>query len=268
MIKKNQLILLAAGLCLLPVSLSSKSSDDNQNSEIGVVIGGNFPINKYSGRSNSSSNLLVGLNYSNYSNKGLGFKTGLQYMPEVNSVSHFFGIPFAVSYRTEGLDWNKRMRNGIDAFDRTLTEEMEEQKRYYSDGKKPSVLGSAFFMFLASMFSDVEFYAGITPGFIAGKDKNDTVSPTPLYQENGKTYWEKTYTSLNSRFSTSLDAGLNLNYNIWRFGVKIMPAFHYNITDNYLIHNIEGNSLDGETKRTTLHQRWYFSICGGISFCF
>lgn len=41
-------------------------------------------------------------------------------------------------------------------------------------------------------------------------------------------------------FTLSADAGFDVIFRFWRFDIKVMPAFHYNITNNYRYHILEG----------------------------
>lgn len=41
-------------------------------------------------------------------------------------------------------------------------------------------------------------------------------------------------------FTLSADAGFDVIFRFWRIDIKVMPAFHYNITNNYRYHIQEG----------------------------
>ena len=74
--------------------------------------------------------------------------------------------------------------------------------------------------FLMSLFSDMEFFAGLTPGYVAGSSSTPSKSAWGDYWQHHATTW----TEKGSAFSLSIDAGMCLNYSIWRFDIKLMPA--------------------------------------------
>ena len=84
--------------------------------------------------------------------------------------------------------------------------------------------------FLMSPFSDMEFFAGLTPGYVA------VASDIPSKSAWGGSwqYQAVTWTEKGTAFSLSIDAGMCLDYSIWRFDIKLIPAFHYNLTDIYI----------------------------------
>lgn len=50
---------------------------------------------------------------------------------------------------------------------------------------------------------------------------------------------------------------------------KLMPAFHYNITNNYRYHIQEGIRGSDEVIRTTVKPtKWFFTFNGGLAFRF
>ena len=81
-------------------------------------------------------------------------------------------------------------------------------------------------------------------------------------------YWEDTWVEKKNAFSLTLDAGITLNYSIWRFDLKLTPAFHYNLTNNYLYHVDSGENGPEVLKSTTTPLRWFFTLNGGLSFRF
>ena len=115
-----------------------------------------------------------------------------------------------------------------------------------------------------NLFDRVEFHAGLTPGYVAGKSRD----MYPSYHL-GMGYWEKTWTEKPSSFSLSADAGLDVCFRIWRFDLKLMPTFHYNITNNYIYHIQEGVRGSDEVLRHTVEPiKWFFTFSGGLSFRF
>ena len=115
-----------------------------------------------------------------------------------------------------------------------------------------------------NLFSDMEFFAGLTPGYIAGV--SSIVSRASW--GNAWQYWEETWTEKKYAFSCTIDAGMCLNYSIWRFDIMLMPAFHYNLTGNYIYHRTSGQTDASTTSAQSTPLRWFFSLSGGLAFCF
>ena len=53
-------------------------------------------------------------------------------------------------------------------------------------------------------------------------------------------------------FTLSADAGFDVIFRFWRFDIKVMSAFHYNITNNYRYHIQEGVRGSDEVLRYTV----------------
>lgn len=230
--------------------ISAESFNGQEHNDIGVVAGFNFPMYKDAGEG-----VVVGLTYSNWSSRGLEFKTGFQYISRTAYVDNTLGVPFWVAFRTKEKDTLNRFSDGAYSAAKSSTrfDDNSENLRY------------VILSFLVGLFSNAEFYAGLTPGYVIG---NDSPTRSSIWTSNGRTHWENSWTEVKNRFSATLDAGMNLNYRIWRFNLKIMPTFHYNVLDNFVIHKSQGCSNEGETLRTTQHVRWLFSISGGLTFNF
>ena len=130
----------------------------------------------------------------------------------------------------------------------------------YGSGNAGGIIGA----FLVNLFSDVEFFAGVTPGYIAGASER----PKRTSWGTSMPYWEDTWVEKKNAFSLDLDAGVTLNYSIWRFDLKLTPAFHYNLTGNYLQHVDSGENGPEVLKSTTTPLRWFFTLNGGLSFRF
>ena len=115
-----------------------------------------------------------------------------------------------------------------------------------------------------NLFRDMEFFAGITPGYVAGSSSRPSVSSWGWSPE----YWQQSWTEKTRAVSLALDAGFCLNYSIWRFDVRLMPSFHYNLTGNYLYHSVSGRTdTDAASERNT-PLRWFFTLSGGLAYRF
>lgn len=235
--------------CLFSGMLSAQTKSRTYNDEIGFTVGVNVPM--YSG---IESDATIGLSYGYFHYNGLGFRTGLQYTPSVSDIDNAFGIPLAFAYRTGARSSHDRFESGIYG---------AANSAYWSAYNYGGVkAGNIFSSFLLSLISNVEFAAGITPGYIAG----NTSSVSGTYFPDG--YYVKDWTERIKRFSLSLDAGVNLNYSIWRFDIKLMPSFHYLLTNNYTYREIHGNDYASGIKETSQPIRWFFMFSGGLAFHF
>ena len=223
-----------------------------QTRDIGLQVGLNLPM---SDKSMVGSDLMMGVSYGQFHYNGLGFRTGFQYAASTANINDVFGVPVAFAYRTRSKSAQERFETGASgARDAVL------YRHPYGSGNARGFLGG----FLVNLFSDMEFFAGVTPGYIAG------ASERPKRTSGGTSmpYWEDTWVEKKNAFSLDLDAGVTLNYSIWRFDLKLTPAFHYNLTNNYLYHLDSGENGPEVLKSTTTPLRWFFTLNGGLSFRF
>ena len=171
------------------------------------------------------------------------------------NINDVFGVPVAFAYRTKSKSAQERFETGaIGARDAMV------YRHPYGSGNARGFLGG----FLVNLFSDMEFFAGMTPGYIAGASER----PGRTSWGTAMPYWEDTWVEKKNAFSLTLDAGMTLNYSIWRFDLKLTPAFHYNLTNNYLYHLDSGENGPEVLKSTTTPLRWFFTLNGGLSFRF
>jgi len=214
-----------------------------------ITVGAYVPM--YDG---IEADAYVGFNYTSYRPSGIGFKYGIQYSPSVVDLANVVGAPVAFTYRTRERSTSERLMSGAYGAADALWHDVWYQR----DGIGSSMIAAA----LASLFSGAEYYVGVTPGVIfeAGMDHGS---------------WNENYNWTERSFplSLSLDAGMNLNYAIWRFDLKIMPAFHYNLTGNYKVHHVTTDYYDQYTdtyytSEEVRRARWFFSIGAGLSFRF
>lgn len=211
---KRKSLLFSALILILASTISVNATA--QTKDISLTAGVYTPL--YQG---VSGGLSMNLNYGQFNESGLGFRTGLQWVKRISQTDNAFGIPVAIA-------WRSPSRSGLDrAQSRT-----GGSYRGYGYASLPDAAGSLLAGFIMNLFSDVEFFAGATPGWVAG----------------------------SSSFSLTLDAGMCINYSIWRFDIKLMPAFHYDplgSVKSYSRTNPAGTPLN-----------WYFSFSGGLAFRF
>lgn len=221
-----------------------------QMRDVGLQVGVNVPMTRKFG---TGSDITFGVGYGQFFYNGLGFRTGIQYSASVAGIDDAFGIPLAFAYRTHSRSAGERLRAGAAGAGDVLS------NGTYSGGSGTArgFLGG----FLLNLFSDMEFFAGVTPGYVAG------ASGSPKRISWDSRYQEDIWVEKDSSFSLTLDAGLSLNYSIWRFDLKLTPAFHFSPTDNYIYH-VTASENGVKTKETTSPLRWFFTLNGGIAFRF
>lgn len=240
---------LLAFLCLLP--LNAQNRPKSYDNDLGVTFGLYAPMHEGIG-----SDATVGLTCGHFYHNGLGFRTGLRYTPSVAHVDHSFGIPIAIAYRSVYASGHDRLRSGVTAAASTAV----WRSVYSYDGSLP--FRDMLVSFISGLISSAELSAGITPGYVAGAS-----SPIGTSYLSGGDY-TNSWTERRGRLSMSLDVGASLNYSIWRFDIRLMPGFHYMLTDNYVLHNIYGNEFATGTRESTQPLRWFFSFSGGLAFRF
>ena len=241
--KRLQIIVLA-----IFVTIPLCAQKPLENDEIFATVGVNVPMYK-----NMESDVVVGLHYGHYYPNGVGFRTGFQYIPTVVEIDNGFSVPLAITYRTGSRSRTAKLASA--AYGAARTQDF--------DGESAFKYGLA--SFLMNLFDRLEFHAGLTPGYVAGKSRE----MYPSYHNSGMGYWEKKWTEKPSSFSLSADAGFDISFRIWRFDLKLMPAFHYNITNNYKYHIQKGIRGSDEVLSTTVKPiKWFFTFHGGLAFRF
>ncbi len=218
-----------------------------ENDESFITVGANVPMYK-----NIEGDVVVGLHYGHYYHNGVGFRAGFQYSPTVVDIDNSFGIPLAVTYRTGSRTTSQKLTSAAYGVAMTQISDVDDALKY------------GFASFLMNLLDRLEFHAGLTPGYVAGKSRE----LYPSYHSS-MGYWEKIWTEKNSSFALSADVGFDINFRIWRFDIKLMPTFHYNITNNYRYHIQKGLRGSDEVIRYTVKPiKWFFTFNGGLSFRF
>ena len=238
-------LFLATTVCVLSVLCL-----DAQVRDITFSVGTTVPMYK-----GIDADMTLGLDYGRFFWSGLGFRTGLRYTPSLAEVDNHFGLPVAIAYRTRARSPRERLGSGAWG-----AAESAGWGGLY--GEDPGdVFKDAAAGFLLSLFRDMEFYAGVTPGFVTG-------SSGSLSESYSGPFWEKEWTEKRSPLSLTVDAGMTLNYQIWRFDLKLMPAFHYNVVRTLVACTSRGAEEVGERYSGEQPIRWFFSFGGGLAFRF
>ncbi len=239
-------------LVIISVLLALCGNAFAQTRDIGLQVGLNVPM---SDKSMIGSDMMLGVSYGQFHYNGLGFRAGVQYAASTADINDVFGVPVAFAYRTKSKSARERFETGA-----TGARDAVLYRHPYGSGNAAGFLGG----FLVNLFSDMEFFAGMTPGYIAGASE----TPGRISWGASRPYWEDTWVEKKNAFSLTLDAGMTLNYSIWRFDLKLTLAFHYNLTNNYLYHVDSGENGPEVLKSTTTPLRWFFTLNGGLSFRF
>lgn len=219
------------------------------NQDFRFTAGVRIPVE--SSRANSGE--VMSLTYGRYNDKGFGLRGGVQWMFENMDINDYLGVPLSVCWSSGKRTFKESLEKGVynaawGAF---------HDKLYYgTDPDAGSVLGG----FFTGLFNRIEFFAGLTPGYIFGHSDSGYSGGTGSLN----------YMSLNNRFCLTADAGLSLSIPIWRFQLSVIPSFHYFITDNYREVGVNRVTHDGGTDEYTSDKArsWQFSIQGGLSFSF
>ena len=186
---KRAALIVAALFCITAAGAQRKDPTAWMD-ELGPVAGirGRFG-------SGSGADACYGMDSGHYHWNGLGFRTGIRYMPEYGDIDNAVYVPLAFS-------WRSRLRTG------------QERLSAGVSGLSPYVYDTPSFMtaagaFLLNLFSRFELFAGLTPGYVFGMGDARPEHP----------------------FGVSADAGFALSYRIWRFNIRMAPSIHYSLTD-------------------------------------
>ena len=236
---------------LIILLLSLTSSAFAQVRDIGVLAGVNVPMHK-----GVESDAVVAVNYGQFNRNGLGFRIGAQWSPSVADIDNSLGIPVAFAYRTKARSLEGRLQSGVAG----AMDAIDSESAHAEAGDIARNMAGGFLM---SLFSDMEFFAGLTPGYVAGSSS----IPSKSAWGDSWQYRAETWTERGTAFSLSLDAGICLNYSIWKFDIKLMPAFHYCLTDNYIYHKSTVEEGVG-TREYSRPLGWFFTFCVGIAYRF
>lgn len=230
---------------------AQKVQPDNQ--DIRLTAGVRIPIE----RSRANSGEVISITYGKYNDKGFGVRGGVQWMFENMDINDYLGVPLSVSWSSGRRTFRQTLEGGLENTVRVAY----NNKYYYNQNPTvDSVLGS----FFTGLFNRIEFFAGLTPGYIFGPNDD-----SPRHGTYGGVKGES-YMYIKNRFSLTADAGFGLTFQVWRFKLSVLPSVHYFITDNYReVNNRSYNTPTGtENNFTDKSRSWQLSIQGGLSFCF
>lgn len=248
---KKLLVVLAVISLTGSVAFAQKVHSDNQ--DIRFAAGVRIPIE----HSRANSGEVMSLTYGKYNDKGFGFHGGVQWMFENMDINDYLGLPLSVSWSSGRRTFKQTLEDGLE---NTLRNAYHNKYYYNQNPTVDNVVGS----FFTGLFNRIEFFAGLTPGYIFGPNDD-----SPRHGTYGGVKGES-YMYIKNRFSLTADAGFGLSFNIWRFKLSVLPSVHYFITDNYReVNNKSYTTPTGtESNFTDQARSWQFSIQGGLSFSF
>lgn len=248
---KKLLVVLAVISLTGSVASAQKVHSDNQ--DIRFTAGVRIPIE----HSRANSGEVMSLTYGKYNDKGFGFHGGVQWMFENMDINDYLGLPLSVSWSSGRRTFKQTLEDGLE---NTLRNAYHNKYYYNQNPTADNVVGS----FFTGLFNRIEFFAGLTPGYIFGPNDD-----SPRHGTYGGVKGES-YMYIKNRFSLTADAGFGLSFNIWRFKLSVLPSVHYFITDNYREVNNKSHTTPTGTESdfTDQARSWQFSIQGGLSFSF
>ncbi len=222
-----------------------------ESQDIRFTAGVRIPIEK----SRANSGEVMSLTYGRSLGKGFVARGGVQWMFENMDIDDYLGLPLSVSWSSGRRTFRQSLENGLE---NTLRNAYSNKYYYNYDPTMDDVAGS----FFTGLFNRIEFFAGLTPGYIFGPNDD-----SPRHGSYGGVSGES-YMYIKNRFSLTADAGFGLSFQIWRFRLSVIPSVHYFITDNYReVNNKSYSTPTGtETTNSDKSRSWQFSIQGGLTF--
>lgn len=209
-------------LTLICHNISAQAIDPERyhnNIEAGVGIQG-IP------NSHNGVDLRLDLSYGYFSYKGIGFRTGVTYTPEMLEIGKAVGAPVAFAWRTFQIDRSY----STDPIDYGSYDPDYMLYQDYSDYVKEQI-ATGLLRFITQIASNLEIAAGVTPGYIFGKRADS--------------------------FYMTGDLGVKTSWRIWRFNLSINPAMHYLLTDSV--------NMGTHKVRLSSFERWQLSLLFSIN---
>ena len=242
-------------LCVaLPLSAQKAFDPAESRDEISFNIGLMTPMQRGLDGLGHGTDLSLQLDYRHFWRSGLGVRSGIVFLPDYQGFENTFGIPVALVWRTGSTAGRARLDRGLNSAGSTIRNAQES----YSSYDSASMLRSGAVSFLMGLFDRAEFYAGLTPGWIPGTES--------IYRRDFGGGWEESGMQKPHSLSLTADAGVALTYRIWRFNLRLMPAFHYSLIGNYRDYSAQYLPAYPRPIERTKDIRWHFSLQFGLGF--
>lgn len=222
-----------------------------QRRDISFTVGVMAPMHK----NVEGGGVAVGMTYSQYFASGLGFKAGAQFVPtSFAEVDNHLSFPVAVAYRTRTRSTTQRLQSAAYG--------AAEGVAWGIFGGQEAMTRNLIAGFLAHLFSDAEYFIGLSPGYIGGPSST-------VETGSGATTVTNTWTEKKLSPSLTADAGVSLNYGIGPVDIKLIPAFHYYLTGN-LVQHTETFTTGSEAPASITSKpiRWAFTFSAGLGIRF
>jgi len=177
--------------------------------------------------SNNGVDLRLDLSYGCFFNNGIGFRAGMTYTPRMLDYGKAMGFPISFAWRTFQLDRSY----SVDTIDYSnYNPDYMLHQDYSQYVVEQLAMGLAGF--LTQIASNIEIDAGVTPGYLKGRNAES--------------------------FYLTGDIGLRTSWRVWRFNFSVNPAMHYLLTNKI--------NMGGYKVPLSSHDRWQLSLMFGISF--
>ena len=247
-------------LVLAGFNASAQQAFDPAESRNELVLsaGPLTPMQRGVGGYYTGADLVIQLDYRHFWRSGLGVSSGIVFSPEYQNLDNTFGIPVALVWRTGEPRSRGRLDRGLNAAGSTI----RDRSYNYSYGSKSAeVLGAGLASFFMNLFSRAEFFAGLTPGWIPEAED--------IHRSNYKDgAWEESGIRKTHCLVLTADAGAALTYRIWRFNLRLCPAVHYSLVNNYQDYTAVFQPNYPAPLVRTQDLRWHFSFQFGLGYLF
>lgn len=253
-------ICLLSFLLLAAFSAGAQQAFDPAESrnELALSAGLLTPMQRGLGGNYTGADLAVQLDYRHFWRSGLGVSSGIVFSPEYQNLDNTFGFPVSLVWRTGEPRGRGRVDRGLNAAGSTI----RDWSYNYTYGSKGSeVMGAGLASFFMNLFSRAEFFAGLTPGWIPEEGSVHRSN----YRDGG---WEESGIQKPHSFVLTADAGAALTYRIWRFNLRLCPAFHYSLVNNYRDYSAVFQPNYPAPRVRTQDLRWHFSFQFGLGYLF
>lgn len=134
-------------------------------------------------RGRYEGDVFTSINYAQFDYYGFGYNVGFQWVNSVVSVGSSFGIPVYLVYTTRKLNPKERINQALYSVgDNAITNAAFNGST------------SLFVSFLFALFSNMEFFVGMTPGYAAG---TSTARYRSYFSSSSQEYWRNEWMEKN-----------------------------------------------------------------------
>ena len=201
----NKFVLIVVVTIFSSSILAQNSFNDNFSHDVSINYG-IFPSLASNPEQPSLVGSIVNVDYAYFFQNGIGYRTGLNFINNLEGVNNAFLLPVLFSYRSK-------------------------TKREFVIGPDFDSFSDFLFQVILGLIpKQAEYNIGINVGFI---NPNNNVGG-PINPDYNNEFFIK------NRFVTSIDAGLRLTYRIRRVGIVLSPSVGYFLTNNFEYYSDSG----------------------------